>query len=122
MMGAITRIWIGMSYPTERTPVTEVLETIADAVTSTLEPRLLSAVSDRCRLRHYSRRTERAYTGWVKRFIWFHGIRHPRTMGAAEVEQFLTHLAVAGEVAAGTQNQALSALLFLYKEVLGIDL
>lgn len=111
-----------MSYPTERTPVTEVLEAISDAATSPVEPRLLAAVGERCRLKHYSRRTERAYSGWIKRFIWFHGIRHPRTMGAVEVEQFLTHLAVSEEVAAGTQNQALSAILFLYKEVLGIDL
>ena len=111
-----------MSYPTELAPVTTAMETIADEATSAAEPRLLAAVGDRCRLKHYSRRTERAYSGWIKRFIWFHGVRHPRTMGAGEVEQFLTHLAVTEQVAAGTQNQALSAILFLYKEVLNIDL
>lgn len=88
----------------------------------TVEARLLDTVRDRCRLKHYSIRTERAYSGWIRRFILFHGKRHPRTMGAPEVEQFLTHLAVAGKVAAGTQNQALSALLFLYKEILGVTL
>jgi len=67
-------------------------------------------------------RTEQAYTDWVKRFILFHHKKHPRDMGGAEVEQFLTHLAVAGRVAASTQNQALSALLFLYKEVLKMEL
>lgn len=59
---------------------------------------------------------------WVKRFIVFHGKRHPKHMGAAEVEAFLSHLAVDGNVAASTQNQALSALLFLYRDVLGVDL
>ena len=86
------------------------------------KPRLLDEVRDRIRVRHYSRRTERAYVGWIRRFILFHDKRHPREMGAAEVEAFLTHLAVAADVAAGTQNQALSALLFLYREVLGVEL
>ncbi|MEO6148320.1 MAG: integron integrase, partial [Sulfuriferula sp.] len=67
-------------------------------------------------------RTETQYVQWIKRFILFHGKRHPREMGAAEVEAFLTHLAVEGSVAASTQNQALSALLFLYREVLQIEL
>ena len=84
--------------------------------------KLLDAVRNRCRLKHYSIRTERAYSGWIRRFILFHGKVHPREMGAAEVEKFLTHLAVVGSVAAGTQNQALSALLFLYKEILGVEL
>jgi site-specific recombinase XerD len=78
-------------------------------------PRLLDQVREAIRLRHYSIRTEQAYTDWIKRFILFHGKRHPREMGAAEVERFLTHLAVEGRVAASTQNQALSALLFLYQ-------
>ena len=121
-MGAITLIWIGMSYPTKVTPVTGAREASAGETAVSVEPRLLDAVRNRCRLKHYSIRTERAYSGWIKRFILFHGKRHPRTMGAGEVEQFLTHLAVAGKVAAGTQNQALSALLFLYKEILGIEL
>lgn len=85
-------------------------------------PRLLDQVREAIRLRHYSIRTEQAYTDWIRRFILFHGKRHPREMGAAEVERFLTHLAVEGRVAASTQNQALSALLFLYRTVLKVDL
>ncbi|MBI5753286.1 MAG: integron integrase [Hydrogenophilales bacterium] len=85
-------------------------------------PRLLVRVRDKIRLKHYSIRTEQAYTDWVRRFILFHEKRHPAEMGAAEVEQFLTHLAVKGQVAASTQNQAKSALLFLYREVLEIEL
>ena len=85
-------------------------------------PKLLDQVRDRIRVKHYSIRTEAQYVQWIKRFILFHGKRHPQGMGAAEVEAFLTHLAVEGKVSASTQNQALSALLFLYKEVLLIDL
>lgn len=85
-------------------------------------PRLLDQVRDRIRVKHYSIRTETQYLQWIRRFILFHDKRHPRDMGAAEVEAFLTHLAVEGRVAAATQNQALSALLFLYREVLGINL
>jgi integron integrase len=85
-------------------------------------PKLLDQVRDRIRVKHYSIRTETQYVQWIRRFILFHGKRHPRDLGAPEVEAFLTHLAVEGNVAAATQNQALSALLFLYKEVLGIDL
>lgn len=81
-------------------------------------PKLLDQVRDRIRRKYYSLRTEEAYVHWIKRFIFFHGKRHPRELGAAEVEKFLTHLAVAGRVSASTQNQAKSALLFLYKEVL----
>jgi len=85
-------------------------------------PKLLDQVRDRIRVKHYSIRTETQYVQWIKRFILFHNKRHPQEMGTAEVEAFLTHLAVNGHVSASTQNQALSALLFLYKEVLGIDL
>lgn len=85
-------------------------------------PKLLDQVRDRIRVKHYSIRTETQYVQWIKRFILFHGKRHPQEMGAVEVEAFLTHLAVDGQVSASTQNQALSALLFLYKEVLAIDL
>ena len=85
-------------------------------------PRLLERVRDRIRVKHYSLRTEQAYVDWIKRFILFHGKRHPLTMGAAEVEAFLSHLAVERQVAAPTQNQALAALLFLYGEVLGVEL
>src|SRR5579859_1775317 len=86
------------------------------------QPRLLEQVRDRIRLKHYSIRTEEAYVEWIRRFILFHDKCHPREMGAAEVERFLTHLAVQGKVSASTQNQAKSALLFLYKEVLGEEL
>ena len=85
-------------------------------------PRLLARVRDRIRLRRYSLRTEQAYVDWIRRFIQFHGKRHPAVLGASEVESFLTHLAVARNVAASTQNQAKSALLFLYEDVLDIEL
>ncbi len=86
------------------------------------KPRLLDRVRQAIQTRHYSRRTEKAYVHWIKRYIFFHGKRHPAEMGAAEVAAFLTSLAVQGKVAASTQNQALSALLFLYREVLGVEL
>ncbi len=82
------------------------------------ERKLLDRVRDAVRLKNYSYRTEKAYVHWIKRYILYHQKRHPAEMGAAEIEAFLTHLAVEGHVAASTQNQALSALLFLYKEVL----
>ena len=85
-------------------------------------PKLLDQVRDRIRIKHYSIRTETRYVQWIKRFILFHGKRHPTKMGATEEEAFLTQLAVDGKVSASTQNQALSALLFLYKEVLAVDL
>lgn len=85
-------------------------------------PRLLDQLRARVRFRHYSIRTEQAYVGWVRRFVLANGKRHPRTLGGPEVEAFLTDLATRGEVASGTQNQALAALLFLYRDVLGIDL
>lgn len=88
----------------------------------TATPKLLDQVRDRLRLKHYSLRTEGQYVLWVQRFIHFHHNRHPGEMGAAEVEAFLTHLEEEGRVAASTQNQALSALLFLYREVLGVQL
>jgi integron integrase len=82
-------------------------------------PRLLDQVRDAIRRKHYSRRTEETYIHWIKRFIYFTGKRHPAQMGAAEVTAFLNHLAADRHVASATQNQALSALLFLYKETLG---
>ena len=85
-------------------------------------PRLLDRVREAIRARHYSRRTEKAYVHWIRRFIFFHDKRHPADMGSAEVTAFLTSLAVRDKVAASTQNQALSALLFLYREVLDVDL
>jgi integron integrase len=89
---------------------------------STNEPRLLDRVRAVLRRKHYSIRTEEAYVGWVKRFVLFHGKRHPRELGLPEVEAFLTDLATTQKVSASTQNQALSALLFLYAEVLGLPL
>jgi integron integrase len=97
-----------MQYPSENIPKTE--------------PKLLDQVRAKIRFKHYSIRTEQAYTDWIKRFILHFGKRHPREMGAAEVGQFLTHLAVEGRVSASTQNQARCALLFLYKEVLETEL
>jgi integron integrase len=85
-------------------------------------PRLLEQVRDAIRRRHYSLRTEESYVHWIKRFIFFSGKRHPRELGAPEVTEFLSHLARERDVAAATQNQALAALLFLYKEVLGLPL
>lgn len=85
-------------------------------------PKLLDQVRDRIRVKHYSIRTETQYVQWVKRFILFHGKRHPQEMGAAEVEAFLTYLATQRHVSSSTQNQALSAILFLYREVLVVDL
>ena len=83
--------------------------------------RLLDQVREVIRLKHYSIRTEEAYAQWIKRFIFFHGKRHPREMGAVEIERFLTDLAVRGKVAASTQNQALNALVFLYSQVLHLE-
>jgi len=85
-------------------------------------PRLLDRVREVIRYKHYSIRTEQAYVDWVRRFVIFHDKRHPRDMGATEVTAFLSHLATVGNVAANTHQQALSALLFLYREVLAIDL
>ena len=85
-------------------------------------PRLLDRVRQAIRTRHYSRRTEKAYVHWIQRFIFFHDKRHPAEMGPTEISVFLSTLAVRDKVAASTQNQALSALLFLYRDVLGVNL
>jgi len=85
-------------------------------------PSLLERVRRAIHARHYSPRTEKAYVGWIRRYVLFHGKRHPETLGAAEVSQFLSHLATRARVSASTQNQAFSALLFLYREVLGREL
>jgi len=85
-------------------------------------PRLLESLRQRIWVLHYSIRTEQAYVDWARRFILFHGKRHPREMGAPEVMAFLTHLAVERNVSASTQNQAKAAILFLYKDVLQQDL
>ena len=87
-----------------------------------LEPRLLDLVRDRIQTLHYSIRTEQSYFGWIKRFILYNNKRHPKDMGRLEIEAFLTYLAVSRKVSASTQNQALNAVLFLYRQVLHIDL
>ena len=85
-------------------------------------PKLLDQVRHKLRAKHYSIRTEEAYVGWIRRFILFHGKRHPREMGEKEISAFPTHLAVQGQVSASTQNQALRALIFLYAEIPEQDL
>jgi len=81
--------------------------------------KLMEQVCQVLRVRHYSLATERCYCQWIRRFIFFHGVKHPNSMGAEEVERFLTHLATAEKVAASTQNQALNALVFLRRRGLG---
>jgi len=98
------------------------MSSITSLAESISAPRLLEQVRARIRFKHYSIRTEHTYVDWIKRFIRHFGKRHPKDMGADEVQSFLTHLAVAVNVAASTQNQAKSALLFLYKEVLALEL
>lgn len=95
-----------------------IMSDIMPSLQRPLQPRLLDVVRERLRLKHYSMRTEKSYVGWIRRYILFHGKRHPREMGKPEMEAFLSALAVRRNVAAATQNQALSALLFLYREVL----
>jgi integron integrase len=91
-------------------------------MSTTTPPKLLQQLSQALRARHMSRRTEQAYLHWSRRFILFHDKRHPRDLAEPEVNAFLTHLAVERKVSASTQTQALCALLFLYRHVLGIDL
>ena len=86
------------------------------------KPKLLGQLHEALRSRHYNRRTEQTYCNWVKRFIYFHNVRHPAEMSEVEVNAFLTYLAVREKVSASTQNQALSALLFLYRHVIGREL
>ncbi len=87
-----------------------------------VKKKLLDIVREKIRLKHYSLSTERTYVYWIKYYIIFHNKRHPKEMGKVEIEQFLTYLAVEKKVSPTTQNQAFSAILFLYKEVLGIDM
>lgn len=87
-----------------------------------VKPKLLDQLCEALRSRHYSRRTEQTYRLWVKRYICFHNVRHPAEMVEPEINAFLTHLAVKGKVSASTQNQALSALLFLYRHVIGREI
>ena len=126
MIGVTHHLGLDMNYESRSTGKNDPVKKVASKpMASGREPkksRLLELVRDRCRVKHYSLRTEDAYLGWIKRFIIYHGKRHPSDMGGPEVEVFLTHLAVRGHVAPSTQNQALSALLFLYREVLHLQL
>jgi len=94
------------------------LTSLSPANSGSKPKKLLDQTRDVLRLKHYSLRTERSYCDWIKRFIRFHHLRHPKEMGVAEISTFLTYLATVGNVSAATQNQALSALLFLYQQVL----
>jgi hypothetical protein len=87
-----------------------------------VEKRLLDRARDLIRVKHYSIRTEQTYLHWMKEFILFHNMRHPTEMGACEVEVYLTHLAAVRQVSRRTQNVAMPAILFLYREVLGVEL
>jgi len=87
-----------------------------------IKKKLLDIVRDKVRFKHYSMSTEKTYVHWIKHYIFFHNKKHPIEMGKREIEEFLTHLAVDRKVSPSTQNQAFSAILFLYKEVLGIDM
>jgi len=87
-----------------------------------LPKKLLERASDAIRIKHYSYKTEKSYINWIKRYILFHNKRHPKEMSSAEIEAFLTHLAVEENVAASTQNQALNSILFLYREVIKKEL
>ena len=95
---------------------------LPDKASSPVTPRILDQVRDQIRVRHYSLRTEEAYVNWIKRFILFHGKRHPQHLAGPEVAAFLSNLAVDRNVSANTQNQALAAILFLYRVVLEVDL
>jgi integron integrase len=95
---------------------------LADPPARPAPPKLLQRVRNACRVRHYSPRTEQAYVSWTRRFVAFHNMRHPRTMGADEVREFLTYLAVDRCVGSSTQSQALSGILFLYRDVLDMDI
>jgi site-specific recombinase XerD len=86
------------------------------------QPKLLDQVRAKIRTMHYSRRTEEAYLNWMAKFVLFHNKRHPKEMREKEISEFLSHLAVAGNVAASTQNQAMCALVYLYKQVLERDM
>jgi site-specific recombinase XerD len=92
-----------------------------DPQTSPHRPKLLEVFREELRVRRYAPRTGKTYESWIRRFIRFHHLRNPREMGTDEIHQFLTHLAVVDQVSASTQNQALSSLLFLYRNVLKSD-
>ena len=89
---------------------------------NTAQPKIEQRIRDACRVKHYSLSTEKVYVAWYKRFVRWAGLKHPATLGGDAVERWLSHLATDGEVSASTQRQALSAILFLYQQVLGMDL
>jgi integron integrase len=111
-----------MTYHGNKPPITSLPDHYDVAKSSTARPRLLDEVRSRLRLKHYSLRTEKAYLYWIRRYIHANGLRHPRELDGVAVESFLSVLATRDQVAPSTQNQALAALLFLYREVLGIKL
>lgn len=114
---AIAAAWAALEYLYER-----VIHKPLGELPLPKPPRLLDQVRQVLRLKHYALRTEECYVQWIKRFIFFNGTRHPRNMGTAELELFLTDLAVKGRVSASTQNQALNAIVFLYRDVLEVEL
>lgn len=123
--GAMSLYWPHADSPGEPERVRESGTPGNPATTTETRPtsrKLLVCVREAIRARHYSHRTEQAYVNWIRRFIVFHGKRHPAKMGVEEVREFLTDLAVRRGVSASTQSQALSAILFLYKEVLRMDI
>jgi integron integrase len=131
--GAVTNTTHGTAHPdldanATQTRMAQMSATASGVVkrepegSSAASPKLLARLREALRVRHYSIRTEQAYVEWTRRFIHFHGLRHPASLGASEVQAFLTYLAVDRSVASPTQNQAKSALLFLYREVLGVQL
>jgi site-specific recombinase XerD len=111
-----------MTYHRGQTPISDPVEAAGTAHEAAHRPRLLDEIRSRLRLKHYSLRTEQAYLYWIRRYIRANGRRHPRELDGVAVERFLSRLATQDNVAPSTQNQALSALLFLYREVLGIEL
>ena len=115
-LSANVKPWPPAPRPGRVVPATP--STFPTPVPARQQPKLLDRLREALRSRHYSRRTEQCYCHWVKRFIFFHQVRHPEQMAEPEINAFLTHLAVKEKVSASTQNQALSALLFLYRHVL----
>jgi integron integrase len=111
-----------MTYHRGQTPISDPVEAAGTAHEAAHRPRLLDEIRSRLRLKRYSLRTEQAYLYWIRRYIQANGRRHPRELDGVAVERFLSRLATQDNVVPSTQNQALSALLFLYREVLGIEL
>jgi integron integrase len=109
-----------MSYRGKQTPISETRNASREEESRSARPRLLDEVRNRLRLKHYSLRTEKAYLYWIRRYIHANDLRHPRELDGVAVERFLSRLATEERVAPSTQNQALSALLFLYREVIGV--